>query len=263
MKTFKVGQLNLDKRNQSERYDALESVLRDSNVDFLTFQEAMNTGELTNVFQDAGYPHVEFSGFIDNKGDLSHVGVASKSPLFRPSTEHMDGVIAVGTKVEDVTVYILSAHFAWGPDNLLRRTLQAEFVNQQAELFTRSESAIVVFGGDLNADEDTRPIRFLSGSEVSLDQKTSTFWTDSWKAAGTKNNWVTTSHSTNSRGRNTAFHANVFYPGLIPDRRIDYLMSYGWNYGKIGSPVSFGYLVDPALEISDHNGIYADFLLEV
>jgi hypothetical protein len=55
----------------------------------------------------------------------------------------------------------------------------------------------------------------------------------------------------------------IEFPELLPDRRIDYVWTYGWAYGRPGCPVamqrSFTDTTRYGYPASDHYGLTVDF----
>lgn len=89
----------------------------------------------------------------------------------------------------------------------------------------------------------------------------STVWVDSWVLHGTQDNWATSDPSS-FWGSRTAAGVGLLNSGMIPKRRIDYIMSYDWCYGRHGSPLSFGVfgneLSFSCSDLSDHFGVFSD-----
>ena len=85
-------------------------------------------------------------------------------------------------------------------------------------------------------------------------------WVDAWEVKGREYNY-STSNGELYWSKETASHKGIVLPQLLPQRRIDYIFSYEWVYGKVGSPLSFntfGSLTGKPNEISDHYGLWAD-----
>lgn len=267
MKTFRFAQLNTFNRDQKDRYDLLGEVFKNSEADLITVQEVIEPISFTGIAHSAGYESQVFCGFTNSRGDTNHVGILSKTPLEIGSFPRgsKGGFCYATTEIDGQLINVFSAHLAWGGNTEARRLQQAEHIDRIAEKLERSyPDSISILGGDLNAQPESRTIRFLTGVDLNITNDESTLWVDAWTEAGSKENWTTSSNSTNSLGRITAFHANIAYPGMVPDRRIDYIMTRGWAYGKPGYPLKFDYLIDPKkVEVSDHNGIMADMMLEV
>lgn len=100
-----------------------------------------------------------------------------------------------------------------------------------------------------------------------LPEAQGTFFVDAYVVAGDSGEWATTDQGNNHWGRLTASRFGITHLEMLPQRRIDYIFSYEWVYGKRGCPVSYQRFgdSDPAadfpLELSDHYGISAEILL--
>lgn len=268
MKTFRIGQLNLNNRDQLERLPLIAAAARHSKLDVLAVQELRDPQALMEALLPYGYIYSEFTEYRTVDGVPEYVGVISDHRLIRGNASVLandDGFTCVTVELGQQRANIISAHFAWGNHSEAERLYQAERVDALAvEMAKEFPQAVTVLAGDLNAEPDYRSVRFLSGKDLSSDGSYSTLWTDAWETAGTKENEFTSRYSTNYQGRVTAFKVGIAYPGFLPDRRIDYIFTRGWNYGRVGCPVSFGYLSHPqGSELSDHDGIYADIMVDI
>ncbi len=270
MKTIRLAQLNANYYEQKSRLPILIEAIVNSKADFVALQEVTELEELTEALALRGYPHSVFSKLRNLRGEVEYVGYVGKYPLTAVKIGggfdvFTDRICLATATVNEVDLNLFSAHFIWGGETEVQRAKQAELIELWAsEVEKVKPSSVSLLAGDLNAEPDYRSIRYLSGKELSLDNSHGTLWTDAWVSAGSEDNAITNSHSTNVQGRATAFRSGIAYPGFLPDRRIDYIFVRGWRYGKIGSPVSFGYMTHPeGLEISDHDGIYADLLISL
>lgn len=266
MKTLKFAQLNCMNREQENRLGLIAEHLGALEADIVAVQEVIEPDAFLAAMAAIGLTHGAFRPSPKKKGGFDFQGILSRTPLESASgSRGRNGVVVARTKVGERMVNVFSAHFAWGPDNEHARLMQADFIESTAASLERADKgSLSILGGDLNSESAGRAVRYLSGLDLGPDGRSSTKWTDAWVTSGLPHNEATASHSTNELGRNTAFGADVLYPGLLPDRRIDYIFTRGWNYGKIGHPLTFDYIVDPLkVELSDHNGIYSEILTEV
>jgi endonuclease/exonuclease/phosphatase family metal-dependent hydrolase len=267
VKTLRIGQLNLNNKAQEERLPSIAAAVAKAKIDVLAVQELINPQSLKDAFLPHGYVYSYFTEYLTHSGATEYVGFMSSERLNLSNatlTAAEEGFGLVTVKTHKTSLHIIAAHFAWGSHSEPRRLAQAEVVDSLALAALAEEPGVALLAGDLNAEPDYRSIRYLSGKDLSADGKRSTLWTDAWVTAGTPANEFTSKHSTNSQGRVTAFKVGISYPGFLPDRRIDYILTRGWNYGREGSPVSFGLIADgDEPDLSDHEGIYADILLEI
>lgn len=268
MKTLRVGQLNLNNRSQDERLSSIAEASDHSKIDILAVQELLDPQALKDAFLPHGYVYSHFTEYRTHSGKAEWVGFISRERL-KLSTATLlaaeEGFSLVTVRNGKTNLHLVSAHFAWGSHSEPERLKQAETIDSLAIAINADEPGIVLLAGDLNAEPDYRSIRYLHGKDLSADGLKSTLWTDAWVTAGTPANEYTSKHSTNAQGRVTAFQVGISYPGFLPDRRIDYIMTRGWNYGREGSPVSFGFIASSHEDVtlSDHEGIYSDILLEI
>lgn len=161
-------------------------------------------------------------------------------------------------------LHVITAHLTWGSTTEWVRLRQVEKINEYAwKAKELNPKAIVIFTGDLNAVDESSTLRYLYGNQEG-SRHNGTVWVDAWKMFGTEENRVT-SNPESFWGKETAKNhssSGSIFNSLTPKRRIDYILSYEWCYGKPGSPLSFHRFADTpmenGLEISDHYGIYSD-----
>lgn len=267
-KTIGVGQINILNRPEDavERYGLFIETLRKKPMDIVCVQEMTHPEELAEMMRDLGYLyHVKTQMFVNRYGVWDCLGMFSRTPLeeIQFINPHERSLIGATTVIDERQYNVFSVHLSWGPGNLFNRLRQVSLVDRIAETYEKNNSGSVsIVAGDFNADAESRPIRFLKGWDVADDGHSSTLWMDAYNEAGSHSNWVTSDHSVNNYGKMSALRNGVLDTDFIPRRRIDYIFSRGWLYGKNGYPVEFGYLEDEqGREISDHNGIYAKLLV--
>jgi endonuclease/exonuclease/phosphatase family metal-dependent hydrolase len=154
----------------------------------------------------------------------------------------------------------LSAHFGWGATRESVRLQQAVEINDRACAVMSANDRIetTFFGGDLNTDPDSATSGFLRGKYVVPGEES--FWVDSWVSAGEGPGFTQSPH--NVWAQWTARKAGIENPLQLPERRIDYLYSRGWAYGKSGAPIRAeirGRLPLTGIHASDHLGLVVDF----
>jgi len=266
--TVGFGQINILNQNEKlmERYEALAETLENSAVDFLSIQEIVSPDKLFSVLEQVGYSYQIIGSMLpNNHGTSNTVGIVSKTPVEKIEFEnHWDfQVIGGKTVAKDQSYNVFSAHLAWGPFNGFTRLEQASLMEKiAAEKELENPASVSLIGGDLNADPDSRPVRFLKGKDLGSDNKSSTFWLDAHDLSGNEDNWATSDHAVNPYGIKSAMNNGVIDTSFIPRRRIDYIFVRGWRYGKNGCPVNFDYLTHPKGTIlSDHNGIFAELAI--
>lgn len=273
---FRLASLNLNlvPERLRERQDLMIAELRQLQPDAVCFQEIVNVpGAYTpeEVAAALGWPGVAFAQFAEVRpGVLSGNVIISKHKLEASTplgtflaTPMETPPVAVTVTVQGRPVHVISAHLKWGADWEAGRQVQALALDQYArEVVLANPGTTVLIGGDFNALPTSDTSRFFNG-DITLQGK-STTWVDAWAVAGTPEN-ETTSRNDNHFARQTAELVGISRPDLIPARRIDYLKGHGWAYGRSGCPLEFGRWADSesddGLSISDHYGIWADFLL--
>lgn len=265
--TFSVGQINiLNKQEPLRRYKILAEAIESLDLDLITMQEVSYPKELVKILEGLGFQYSSFGELRVHEtiGDSNSVAIFSKTPLEKVS-EHKDkeSITAAITFINAVPINIVTAHFAWGGAAEFQRLEQAEEIDRIAkELELANRNSITIFGGDLNATPNSRTVRYMTGYDLGSNNN-STLWLDAYATVGKEEDWITTDHGVNEFGRNTALGVGILRPEYIPARRIDYLMTHGWAYGKSGSPLAFSHIKHPAGKtISDHNGIQATFILK-
>lgn len=300
-KKLRIAQINILNNEEGEeyRYDFLSYSLQKINADVITVQEVRNSELLREKLFNAGYVHSVFSDKAD--GGLPYpdgVAVFSKEeyPIvsqqeitfpFRDLTLR-NGLIVEFT-VNEAPFYVYSGHLAWNMLNESVRLFQAQRISQLAKKLTSPQSkkkvkgkdTVFVMSADLNTGDQSRTYRYLTGldpvvdvdskGKIMLNSVTSAdncFFIDSYEFSDRNtSNWETTDQGNNYWGRKTSsIHGNEDYE-LIPKRRIDYILSYGWQYGKRGCPLNYHRFGNPEPEsgfdydLSDHYGIYSDILV--
>lgn len=159
-------------------------------------------------------------------------------------------------------VTIINAHLPWGAHSELDRLDTVYRINQYAELLKEQEpDRLIIFGGDFNATLDSSTLRYLNGNL--LYKETSTFWTNSWDFS---ENIFPTARKEGGWAETTAKSVGIMRPEHMPNRTIDHVLTYGWNYGKKHSPLSlrkFGeYNLSNGYGLSDHYGLTIEITLD-
>lgn len=266
--TFRIGQCNiLNQGDFPTRYQMLAEAAQEASLDLLLAQEVVDTETFTQKLSEAGYPHIAYSAAFQNKNVIFYLAMASKTPLASPSLPmtHASAsyIMVKQTVLAGQNLNLFTAHLAHGFHNELERVRALELVEAIAkELEAKDSTSVSILGGDLNALPESRSLRYMKGLELNLAQTSSTHWVDAWEACGDASTWTTNDHSVNPLGMLTAKRVGVQLPEYIPARRIDYLLTRGWAYGKTGCPINFQYLKHPSgVTYTDHEPFYVDFLL--
>ena len=271
--SFRLGQINILNRKEgvAERYQLLrEHALREE-LDVIALQEVIHADLLADTLAPIGLTHfIAATPVLDGTNPVSDgAAIASRFPLSGARELKLTGSKRPALTARASTpwrqVQLFTAHLSWGSDAEGRRLQQAYELTLAAEEIRLEDPALpILLAGDLNSDEDSRTSRYLRGQE--LDHRGgSTYWTDAYTVCGTPEVWATSDQGNNSHGVVTASNKGIVMPELLPQRRIDYILSYGWSYGKIGCALAYGRFGDPLTpdgrELSDHYGIWADVLV--
>lgn len=157
-------------------------------------------------------------------------------------------------------VTAFNVHLPWGGNAELRRLETLYTIDKAAQLCrTYNKDEVIVLGGDFNTLPQSDSIRFLDGLGIYKD--TSTFWTSAW----TSENIYPTARKEGGWAEMTAASVGITDPMLMPTRTIDYLYTYGWNFGKFSYPHSVKKFGESTLTngfgLSDHYGLTASITI--
>lgn len=130
---------------------------------------------------------------------------------------------------------LTSYHGYWGASKQVERMLELQALDGSV---SRLDTAADVMCGDFNAPSSEHGIRCLMGEEIAGDPASAdstTFWTEAQEVAvalGKQDSPVCTTLNTGVAAETAKPHG--INPALMPKRRIDFMASRGWNYGKRG-----------------------------
>lgn len=150
-------------------------------------------------------------------GMLEPVGGPSSVPGVDCAIQAFDGLT------------VCSYHGAWGAFRQRERLDEARLLD--ARLSRRAAKGPVLLCGDFNAMPGEPAIRLLSGLT-----EAPTFWTEAQDTAamlGMGGPYPTALPGTSAEAAATA-ESQGLDSRLVPGRRIDYMFSFGWNYGRPG-----------------------------
>jgi endonuclease/exonuclease/phosphatase family metal-dependent hydrolase len=277
--TLRLGSLNLlNNFDQiTQRVDALVEELKDKDLDVLCLQEVLTSEDLKVVEtlqKELGFKtskQAPVAHRLDGRMQGNAILVKAETE-FKILSSYVEGSkqkqvfqdsVAAQFTYNGQEINVLTAHFTWGGDQEWVRLRQAEQLNDYAEkLLQVNPKAIVLLAGDFNAIDTSDTMRYFYGQGVG-SRTNGTLWVDAWKIHGTEHNYVTNDPEMHWGKQTSSSQSSHGIHSLTPKRRIDYILSFGWAYGKPGSPLNFHRFadnVDPAtgLEISDHYGVYSD-----
>lgn len=239
-----IAQWNILDRAPGGR-SAKGAVLADAlvrrNMDAVCLQEVPTNGldVLTAAFAErgltlaAGRARTDLCAVCWRTGMLEPVDGPSSVPGVDCAIQAFDGLT------------VCSYHGAWGAFRQRERLDEARLLD--ARLSRRAAKGPVLLCGDFNAMPGEPAIRLLSGLT-----EAPTFWTEAQDTAamlGMGGPYPTALPGTSAQAAATA-ESQGLDSRLVPGRRIDYLFSYGWNYGRPGGWTGEATVEDTGL--SDH-----------
>jgi endonuclease/exonuclease/phosphatase family metal-dependent hydrolase len=277
--SIRVASFNLLNKalNMETRLNSLIEELEVINPDVLCLQEVIETKDypvLERLSEELGFVTYftkretkgafgeELSGpAILSKTQEEHFSILDQSGIGINSSLPQLPILTSSFMHNGYKIYVINTHLTWGSHSTGIRTRQAERISQYARGIREIEpQAVILLTGDFNCVEESTTIRFLKGLEETHTGE-NTLWVDAWAASGTPENAIT-SDPTFPLSLGTAKMFGVAHTDFTPKRRIDYIFSYEWCYGKAGYPLTFGRFADDRnIEISDHFGIYSDISL--
>ncbi len=278
-KPFRIASLNLlwNPYRLDERIKLVIEELKTLNPDVVCFQEVLGndgTSQIPTYIAEAlhfkgisktnlGPPKVKDHGRQHGTAIITKNAQISETS-FTPK-EYLEGppITSVSIQHNQTRMEIISGHLAWGSTSETARKVQAKMIDNWAREVTKTNpKTVVVLGCDFNAVPESDTNRFFNGF-TTIEEK-STIWVDAWIMAGSPESEMTTRND-NDFAHNTAKRNGIVRPDMIPNRRIDYIKTFEWAYGKSGHPIQFGQwaksLGENNLSISDHYGIWADLMI--
>jgi endonuclease/exonuclease/phosphatase family metal-dependent hydrolase len=157
---------------------------------------------------------------------------------------------------------VVSAHLTWGSGTEHLRLEQAITLDDTVDRYASLEpfrdggnGVIGVLAGDLNAEPGAASIRYLTG--LGVENGRSTTWTDAWVRGSGDG---VSSSASNPLAVRTARVVGLDGEGVVPERRIDYIMVRGYAYRRPGAPLATRLIGvgDAERTASDHYGIFTE-----
>lgn len=203
-----------------------------------------------------GAPYMEGLAILSNLPILE-IGIA-KSP--KPDKEIGMPYQSSYAVFEDneKTIVAFNVHGAWGGHKGHNRDKQFKKISQHADELEKKYSEtnpVIVLGGDFNTEPDSSVIRYLKGLQPLGNH--GAYWVDAWEQAG-EGEGITSSPKL-KYFHDTALFVGIAYPEFSPARRIDYIFTKGWNYGRRGMAIQtklcFDKVNSDGYTPSDHFGV--------
>lgn len=210
--------------------------------------------------------HATRDGALSGNAILSQLPVveAGSVVLRTPNCQLTRADYAVLQAATGQTLIVVSAHLAWGGDQEGTRLTQMTAINDRVRILMdryQDRNPVAILAGDFNTLPDSDTNRYLKGQGAGADGGY-TFWTEAFAVVGNPDE-ATTVAAANPWAQRTARGVGIEFPEMLPDRRIDYVWTFGWAYGRPGCPVamqrSFTDTTRYGYPASDHYGLTVDF----
>jgi endonuclease/exonuclease/phosphatase family metal-dependent hydrolase len=271
--SFRVSTLNLDHFDDDRlaRLSAAASAVERHRSDVVLLQEVCDIGGTDSasrladmlgmtmvVRSDAGNailsrPNVSDPQIVQLSTGRRNAGYGRRAP-----SDAATAVVDLGCH----RFLMVSTHLSWGSgreDVRLAETLALDaWVSERAPLDPQRDAPelYAVLGGDLNSEPSAASVRWLNGLDVQDGR--STLWVDAWRFGMGAGSTSTLSNPFSGR---TAATVGIVRPDQLPDRRIDYLFSRGYAFGRTGAFIEAELLGDgPGEAFGDHYGVGATVL---
>lgn len=268
-KTLNVTTFNIlnNPDRKEERVEVLFQEIKEHGSDVVLLQEVLEgTFPLIEekAQQDGWYvsegARVTHSTKISGNVTLSRIPILSQFSLPSSLIHEKQQIETLVTHLEN-NVTVMNAHFMWGSANELYRLDAAHTINQYAECLKEQEpDRLIVLGGDLNSILSSTVSQYFNGDLVY--KNSSTFWTSAWEMA---EEVFPTARKEGGWAEITATNVGITRPEQMPDRTIDYIFTYGWNFGKKHCPLDVKKFGESNLSngygLSDHYGLTAKVCL--
>jgi endonuclease/exonuclease/phosphatase family metal-dependent hydrolase len=239
------------------RQEGITAELRRCEADVVCLDEAWETphdSQIDIIGSALGLGHQISLCDFELDGWRSGIGICSRWPIARYESRALpgggDGLGTAALAVIDgprgpVQVIAVMLDYPLHASGVRQRQVR-ELLGFVSE--TTSRRHLTVICGDFNAGPDADEIRMLTGRSEPLVP--GMVFYDAWEVGGDGGTGITWSNDN-----------PLAAVGLIPDRRLDYILSAWPRRGGIGHPTACERLgVRPAgdLQLSDHYGIVAD-----
>ncbi|MET4144264.1 endonuclease/exonuclease/phosphatase family protein [Arthrobacter sp. UYCo732] len=229
--------------------------------------------QLDTIAAETGLPvvsaraqHATRDGALSGNAILSYLPVLESGSiaLATPEARVTRADYAVLQAATGQTLIVVSAHLAWGGDQEAARLTQMTSIDGRVRMLMaryKDQNPVAILAGDLNTAPGSDTNRYLNGHGAGSNGGY-TFWTEAFATVGNPEEAATVAAG-NRWAQSTARGVGIEFPEMLPDRRIDYVWTYGWAYGKPGCPVamqrSFTDTTRYGYPASDHYGLTVDF----
>jgi endonuclease/exonuclease/phosphatase family metal-dependent hydrolase len=272
---LRLSTLNLwhDSCDWRARLDNTAGWVETAGIDVLCVQEIIEQdGQPTSVLL-AGLSGMHLATPLGDNGVDSTTAVLVRDPSMLRSSElvsmtgHSEAHVAPFAAVCELETTagllpVASVHLAWGSLQEAARLKQLQHLSSWFDnrLGYSEQEAPAIIAGDFNTWPDSESVRYVKGRTAHAP---ATLWTDAWDH-NTHECDGTTSSGANPFAAHTAMtyregRDGIIMEGLLPDRRIDYVLSRGWRHGRVFTPTNTHVVREPLM--SDHYAVVTDLLL--
>lgn len=165
--------------------------------------------------------------------------------------------------VNNNNIYTLcSYHGAWGCNQQAARWNETTTLDRMLSKYDDP----VVYAGDFNATDNEEAIRFITGGVHAYnDEDYHTCWVEAQDFKASLHSDDNANMGTFMTSLNTGLAVRTagehnIKADLLPARRIDYMFTRGFTYGKTGAFTGDAHTIDIS-EYSDHNPVIASILV--
>jgi endonuclease/exonuclease/phosphatase family metal-dependent hydrolase len=262
---------NWDHQRDSRIERAAEWV-RASGVEVLCVQEA-NVGDNVSVLSAlSGRCDLRLATPEYHNGAPTPTAVLTSLPATNAAVIDLDlGPVTRETRLATIVdvetsagpLVVCSVHLAWGGTAEPTRLAQVQHLvsHVNSRFGGRDTDHPAIIAGDFNTGPDSETYRYLTGNTVHAP---STYWTDAWSSRAADQHDGATSNAENPYVEAmAALHRpgpnGTLRRGMLPSRRIDFIFSRGWRYGRAFSPSDTTVVKNPT--VSDHYALSTRLLL--
>lgn len=225
--------------NYLNRVDGIMSMLiNHAHTDVICFQEVRldKINEFADMLNERGYGFTWRREPMHNKLDTVGIAYNMRSMHMIGSSEPVYGVEALKAHLvynNDDTRHIgvITYHGDWGATMQASRLRELSVINRLSVSMSRYP---VVLAGDFNARPNERSIRYIRGESEGLNDKDWAYWIE---AQDMKESLIGSKPFMTSLNTGLAIMTAAnqgIDASYYPERRIDYIFTHGFTYGKQG-----------------------------
>lgn len=228
----------MDAHHREARFEALAAIFTDLQIDAVCVQEIPLEASEThferltngNDLQVASYA----AGSTSGTAVLLRGGGVAEAPIEvqirTTGGDLFTGAYAVARwEQHGNTIRSCSVHQPWGGLHEVQRLQIAIRIEEAFGQRTRCD--VEHIAGDFNAEPGSASIRYLTGVAPAGEQVAQ--WTDAWVHGGEDDGY--TSSPKNPYAQIVGTRHGFVDPRMLPERRIDYILTRGYAHGRPGT----------------------------